>query len=170
MQKIILQTVFIYILFEIICHAFAFYVTQFFKKAVPQDESKPKRLEFIKQTFYRLMLIFSIIMMNHIYTEIIFFEKNQYIVYMWSGFFIVFILLFVWTINAYMIRTILISKQNQHAVINVNRQKISYIMRHPKEFLDIYVMDKYLNKSRKINYLLSFLAFIFLFLDIQSMS
>lgn len=167
MIKILGITIGLYIFFEILSHGFAWYVVQFFKNAVVQDERKPRHLQFIRQTFYRLILILTIVLMSHWYTERTFSEQNDLIRFTWSIGFILLILFIIWWINALIIRSVILKQAQQQSVTHVFKQKIGYIMLHPKTFIHIYTDAEYLKKSVIMNHLLSILAFIILFLDIQ---
>ncbi|RZG73194.1 hypothetical protein [Acinetobacter sp. WCHAc060025] len=166
MIKIILLTIALYIFIELMCHGFAIFVRRILNKTVVQDHRKALHLQFIQQTFYRLMLILSIVLMNHAYTEMAFFEQSDVVRFTWSAFVIVLILFIFWWINAFIIRQVLQSQQQQ-SVTATFKQKVSYIMFHPKEFQDSYINATYLEKSKWMNRLLSVLAFILLFMDLQ---
>ncbi|AXQ23988.1 hypothetical protein BEN71_18900 [Acinetobacter wuhouensis] len=166
MIKIILLTIALYIFIELMCHGFAIFVRRILNKTVVQDHRKALHLQFIQQTFYRLMLILSIVLMNHAYTEMAFFEQSDVVRFTWSAFVIVLILFIFWWINAFIIRQVLQSQQQQ-SVTATFKQKVSYIMFHPKEFQDSYINTTYLEKSKWINRILSVLAFILLFMDLQ---
>lgn len=169
MLKVILLTCSLYILFELMCHGFALFVRRIFNPAVVQDHRKPLHLKFIQHTFYRVMLIVSIVLMNHVYSETMFFEQSDFIRFTWSIVFIGFILFVLWWLNAFIVRQVLLQSSTQQSVTHVLKQKISYIMCHPLEFKDIYTNEIYLKKSVWLNRLLSIVAFILLFLDIQAL-
>ena len=154
MIKIILLTIALYIFIELMCHGFAIFVLRILNKTVVQDHRKALHLQFIQQTFYRLMLILSIVLMNHAYTEMAFFEQSDVVRFTWSAFVIVLILFIFWWINAFIIRQVLQSQQQQ-SVTATFKQKVSYIN------------ATYLEKSKWMNRLLSVLAFILLFMDLQ---
>ncbi|WOE41582.1 MULTISPECIES: hypothetical protein [Acinetobacter] len=107
--------------------------------------------------------------MNHAYTEMAFFEQSDMLRFTWSTVVILLILLILWWINALIIRQVLLTEQQicQQSVTATFKQKISYIMLHPREFKDNYINTIYLEKSKWMNKLLSVLAFILLFMDLQ---
>ncbi|WP_173911935.1 hypothetical protein [Acinetobacter sp. Marseille-Q1618] len=168
MLKVVTLTVALYLCLELLCHTFAYYVSWIFKKsALKQGIEHRQDLVFIRDIFYRIMLLISIVLLNHVYTEKIFYEINPFIRYFWAFAFTSFIVLILWWLNALIIQSTLI-KQNQKQSFNATyKQKISYILLHPKEFLHLYTATDYLEKSKYLNYLLSMLAFILLFFDIQ---
>ena len=168
MLKVISLTVLIYFILEIICHLFAVYVAKIIERSNQKaSQSNVLHKKFIQQTFYRLMLLFSIFAMNHLYAELVFFEKNQNLVYAWSACVIVILLFLVWWLNAYIIRSAMLHQVQKQAVVESYKEKISYIMLHFKEYLAICNTEDYLKKSAKLNYFLSFIAFILLFFDIK---
>lgn len=169
MLKVILLTIVLFVFFELTCHGFAIFVRRILDKTVVQDHRKPLHLQFIQQTFYRLMLILSIALMNHAYTEMAFFEQSDVVRFTWSAVVILLVLLILWCINALIIRQVLLTEQQicQQSVTATFKQKISYIMFHPREFKDSYINAIYLEKSKWMNRLLSVLAFILLFMDLQ---
>ncbi|MDV2470541.1 hypothetical protein QR674_16315 [Acinetobacter chinensis] len=115
------------------------------------------------------MLILSIALMNHAYTEMAFFEQSDVVRFTWSAVVIFLVLLILWCINALIIRQVILTEQQicQQSVTATFKQKISYIMFHPREFKDSYINAIYLEKSKWMNRLLSVLAFILLFMDLQ---
>ena len=165
MYKIFIITIILYLFLEILCHGFALFMRKCLNKAVAQNERKPLYLRFIQQTFYRTMLLISIVLMNHIYSEIAWFEQSDRLRFTWSIAVTLFILLILYGLNAFIIRQVAL-KQQQH-VTPVFKQKISYIMLHPLEFRYLYCTQNYLTQSIWINRLLSIIAFILLFFDVQ---
>ena len=166
MYKVLIITLTLYLFLEILCHGFALFMRKCLDKAVTQDERKPLYLQFIQQTFYRTMLLVSIILMNHVYSEIAWFEQSDWIRFTWSISVVLLILLVLHGLNTFIIRQVVL-KQQQQSVTAVFKQKFSYIMLHPLEFKHLYSTQDYLSKSVWINRLLSITALILLFLDIQ---
>ncbi|CEI53415.1 hypothetical protein [Acinetobacter bereziniae] len=111
------------------------------------------------------MLLVSIVLMSHFYTELAFFEQNDWIRLGLSILIILMILLVFWWINAFIVRQVVLKQQ--YAVTAVFKQKISYIMRHPLQFKSLYITTEYLSISVWMNRFLSALAFILLFIDIH---
>ena len=57
--------------------------------------------------------------------------------------------------------------KQQQSVTLVFKQKISYIMLHPLQFKGLYISTDYLKRSVWRSRLLSIVAFILLFIDLQ---
>jgi hypothetical protein len=169
MSKIILITIVLYLICEVLCHGFALFVRKIFTNVVVQDQRKPLHLQFVQQTFYRTMLVISILLMSHFYSEMVFIEQSDFIRFTWSITFIVFIVFTLWWLNALIIRQVLLQSSQNQSVTHVFKQKISYIMWHPLEFKEAYINADYLKKSVWLNRLLSLLALIILFLDVNAL-
>lgn len=164
--KVLIITVVLYLFFELLSHGFALYTVKILKKTVSQNDQKLP-FQFIQQTIYRVILIITIILISHIYTEKIFIEQKDGLRFTWSILFLVFIIFSIWWINALIIRSILLKRSKQQSISAVLQQKLSYIMLHPQAFSNVYFDSDFLKKSKWINHILSLVAFIFLFLDIQ---
>lgn len=167
MYKILLISITLYIFFELLCHGFALFMRKSLNKVVLQNARKTLYLQFIQHTFYRTLLLISIILMNHIYTEVALFEQNQWVRFTWSMLVTLLILGLLYCLNAWIIHQVLIKQMTQQSVSAVFKQKISYILLHPLEFKHLSSHQDYLTKSVWINRLLSLIAFILLFLDVQ---
>ncbi|MEG0487802.1 MAG: hypothetical protein RR575_07680 [Acinetobacter sp.] len=165
MYKVLIIALTLYLFLEILCHGFALFMRKCLDKAVTQNERKPLYLQFIQQTFYRTMLLVSIILMNHVYSEVAWFAQSDWIRFTWSITVALLIVLVLYGLNAFIIRQVILKQQQ--SVTAVFKQKISYIMFHPLEFKHLYSTQDYLSKSVWINRFLSVTAFILLFLDIQ---
>lgn len=168
MINILLITFGLFVLFELSCRVFAWYVTLFIQKAVKyKDQHKEKYLLFIRQVFYRVMLLITILLMNHFYVSKTFYQSNQWLILMWTVGFVLLIVLILWWLNALIIRSLLMNQQYNQSFVEVFKQKISYIMLNPRTFEYLYIQDAYLKKSNHLNHLLSLIALIMLFLDVQ---
>lgn len=166
MYKTLAISIGLYLFLEILCHGFAFFAGKIVSKADKQKLNHPLHLEFTRQTFYRTMLLVSIVLMSHFYTEIAYFEQNAWIRLTLSISIILLILFILWWLNAFILRQVVL-KQQQQSVTPVFKQKISYIMLHPLQFKALYISPEYLKRSVWMNRLLSVFAFILLFIDIQ---
>lgn len=165
MYKILGISIALYIFLEILCHGFALFARKIVSHSDTQKLNSPVQLQFIQQSFYRTMLLVSIVLMSHFYTDMTFFEQNDWIRLALSILIILMILLVFWWINAFIVRQIVLKQQ--YAVTAVFKQKISYIMLHPLQFKSLYITADYLRISVWINRFLSILAFILLFIDIH---
>lgn len=65
MYKTLAISIGLYLFLEILCHGFAFFVGKIVSKADKQKLNHPLHLEFTRQTFYRTMLLISIVLMSH---------------------------------------------------------------------------------------------------------
>ncbi|MFW1802230.1 hypothetical protein ACG9YX_19670 [Acinetobacter nematophilus] len=165
MYKVLYISFALYIFLEILCHSFALLARKIVSRSDVQKLNHPLHLQFIQQSFYRIMLLLSIVLMSHFYSDIAFFEQNDWIRLTFSTLIILMILLAFWWLNAFILRQVILKQQA--AVKAVFKQKISYIMLHPLQFKDLYITTDYLSTSVWINRLLSLVAFILLFVDIQ---
>lgn len=112
MINILLITFGLFVLFELSCRVFAWYVTLFIQKAVKyKDQHKEKYLLFIRQVFYRVMLLITILLMNHFYVSKTFYQSNQWLILMWTVGFVLLIVLILWWLNALIIRSLLMNQQ-----------------------------------------------------------
>lgn len=165
MYKVLSISLALYVFLEILCHVFALVARKIVSRSDTQKLNHPLHLQFIQQSFYRTMLLVSIVLMSHFYTELAFFEQNDWIRLGLSILIILMILLVFWWINAFIVRQVVLKQQ--YAVTAVFKQKISYIMRHPLQFKSLYITTEYLSISVWMNRFLSVLAFILLFIDIH---
>ena len=128
MYKILLISITLYIFFEFLCHGFALFMRKSLNKVMVQNERKTLYLQFIQYTFYRTLLLISIILMNHIYTEVALFEQSAWVRFTWSMMVTLLILGFLYSLNAWIIRQVLLKQVTQQSVSAVFKQKISYIL------------------------------------------
>ena len=167
MIKIILITFALYLSCEILCHGFAIFVSKIFQKADKLEMNSKEHLKFIQQFFYRTMLLLTIALMSHFYTEMVFFEKNDWIRFTWSAVMVMLIVFVLLYINAVIIQKVILKQSQQQSLTQVFKQKISYIMLHPKEFKYLYTNAEYLQQSLWMNRFLSVVALILIFVDTQ---
>lgn len=165
MYKIITISIGLYLFLEFLCHSFAFFVGKIVNKANKQKLNYSLHLEFTRQFFYRTILLISIVLMSHLYTDIVYFEQNTWIRLSFTISIILFILFTLWWLNAFILRQVVLKQQQ--SVTLVFKQKISYIMLHPLQFKGLYISTDYLKRSVWMNRLLSIVAFILLFIDLQ---
>jgi len=165
MYKIIITTLGLYLFCEILCHGFALFVRKILQHTEKLQMNSVAHLKFIQQFFYRTMLLLSIALMSHFYTEIAFFEKNNWVGFTWSIAFISLIVLILWWLNALIIRQVILKQSQQQSITHVFKQKIGYIMRHPFEFRYLYTNPDYLKRSLWMNRFLSVVALFMAFID-----
>lgn len=167
MYKIILTTLGLYVFCEVLCHGFAFFIRKFFQNIDKLQINSAEHLKFIQQFFYRTMLLISIALMSHFYTEMAFFEQNDWVRFTWSAIIILLILFVLWWLNAFILRQIILKQSQQQSVTQIFKQKMSYIMLHSTEFKYLYTPTEYLKRSLWMNRFLSVIALILLFIDTQ---
>ena len=167
MLKIFMITTAIYVFFELTCHGFALFAARIAYNSTMKKAGTRVSQAYLKHTFYRLMLILSVVAMNHLYIELVLIETDQSVRFVWSFLFIICIVSTVLWLNALVVRSVLREQNHQQSVSAVFKQKISYIMWHFRDFYDICHTQSYLKKSKWINRILSVLAFILLFMDLQ---
>ncbi len=169
MYKIILIALALYLFCEALCHGFALFVSKIFKNADQLKQNLPEHNQFIQQFFYRTMLMITIVLMNHFFVEVTFYEQNDWVRFTWSLTVIIMILSILWWLNAWILQRVISNQSQQQSVTEVYKQKISYIMLHPLEFRYLYTHPDYLNHSVWLNRLLSLIALILAFVDTQLM-
>jgi len=165
MYKIIITTLALYLFCEILCHGFALFVRKILQNTNKLHMNSSEHHQFIQQFFYRTMLLLSIALMSHFYTEMTFFEQNNWLRFTWSIAFISLIVFILWWLNALIIRQVILKQSQQHSVSQVFKQKIGYIMRHPFEFRYLYINPDYLKRSLWMNRFLSVVALFIAFID-----
>lgn len=167
MYKIIITALGLYLFCEVLCHGFAFFVRKIFQNSDKLKINTAEHLKFIQQFFYRTMLLVTIALMSHFYTEMAFFEQNDWVRFTWSAMIVLLILFVLWWLNAFIIRQVILKQSQQQSVIQIYKQKISYIMLHPMQFKSLYTDPEYLKRSFWMNRFLSLVALIMTFIDTQ---
>ncbi len=167
MIKIILLTIVLFVFFELTCHGFALFAARIAYNSTMKKAGIRVSQAYLKHTFYRLMLILSVVAMNHLYIELVLIETDQSVRFVWSFLFIICIVSTVLWLNALVVRSVLREQNHQQSVSAAFKHKISYIMWHFRDFYDICHTQSYLKKSKWMNRFLSVLAFILLFMDLQ---
>ena len=165
MDKVLLLTLSIYLFLELLCHAYAHFISKIIQPKL--NNHHPEYKAFLKQFFYRLMQFLSILLMSHIYNQMVFSEQSALSRLIIISAFILALLFLFFYLNALIIYLVLRKQSNQASFSKSYQLKVSYILLHPKAFKDVLTDRDYLHQSKYLNYLLNLIAFVLLYNDLK---